>query len=82
MNDKCPICGRDLNNSQKLCDYHSQAMENLRVGYKQWNRAMNIEWNNYLKRLLDLEETGQWIREVIQYLNREDEPLADPAHSP
>ena len=46
--------------------YHKQAYDNLIKHYKIWNKAFDgLSWTNYMNKLLELKETGSWIKEVI-----------------
>jgi DNA topoisomerase I len=63
----CRVCGRRsraLDGS--LCKYHREAVDSLGKSYVLWNEAYSgISWKDYLNRVKTLEDTGQWIKEVI-----------------
>ncbi len=62
----CIICNRDSSN--KFCKYHMQAYDTLKENYKAWRKAYkDVTWEEYLARLLELEETGGWIKDIIRY---------------
>jgi DNA topoisomerase-1 len=62
---KCGICGRDAKEDE-LCRYHFEALNNLRAAYEGWNTASGVSWEQYLERLVQIEETGRWVKDVIQ----------------
>jgi len=65
---QCRLCGREASSfeSEALCRYHRRAMDTLKQGYKTWSSAYSgISWTEYLNIVKTLEDTGQWIREVI-----------------
>jgi hypothetical protein len=69
----CAVCDRPTSSEEVYCEYHLKALESLRDFYGQWNEALEISWDEYLKQLLETEGTGIWIRELAQYLREEDE---------
>jgi hypothetical protein len=66
----CPICGRTI--QKKFCAYHQQAFDNLRNTHAKWETAAGISWEEYLVKLSDLEDTGRWIVEVIEFITQQD----------
>ena len=43
-----------------------QAYDNLIKHYKIWNKAFDgLSWTDYMIKLLELKETGSWVKEVI-----------------
>lgn len=70
---ECPICGRELDDDAEFCQYHNEALENIKVAFDDWKRAMGIDWNAYLGRLIDEENIGKWAREVVEYLMQQDD---------
>jgi len=66
----CPICGRNLHD--KFCSYHQTASDNLEEMYSKWETAAGLSWEAYLDKISDLEDTGRWIREVIEFITQED----------
>jgi hypothetical protein len=60
---KCTTCSRKV---LKYCFYHSQALDDIKKYYKRWVHAYGIiSWNDFLNKLLNMDETGSWIKEVI-----------------
>ncbi len=44
------------------------AYEKLKEGYNTWRSAYkDITWEDYLKRILELDDTGKWVKDVIKY---------------
>jgi len=61
---KCRACSRDASN--KFCTYHERAYSALKKNYDAWRDAYGkISWREYLERLLELKETGSWVKDVI-----------------
>ncbi|TFG31457.1 hypothetical protein EU528_06220 [Candidatus Thorarchaeota archaeon] len=66
----CPICGRDK--QDKFCSYHQTAYDNVKEMYGQWKTAAGLSWEEYLHKISDIESTGRWIREVIEFIMQQD----------
>ena len=61
----CLICSRAT--SDKYCEYHRKSFDILVLGYESWKGALEeISWQNYLRKLLELRETGSSIRDLIE----------------
>ena len=73
MEKNCAICNR-LDKEFNLCGIHLKAYKNLNESYKDWLKALNNElsMNGYLKKILNLQDTGNAIREVATYLLEND----------
>lgn len=65
---KCIICSAECFNKQ-YCFNHNLALKSLKKGYIKWYNAFssNISWDEYLSRLLKIEDTGIWIMDIINY---------------
>jgi hypothetical protein len=63
---ECPICGRSL--QEKFCSYHETAFDNMKEMYAKWKTAAGLSWEDYLNKISDLEATGRWVREVIEFI--------------
>jgi hypothetical protein len=64
---KCPICGREA--GRELCPYHSEAKERVQAAYPLWVRAYGrIEWKAYLDSVKRNPQTGQWAKEIAEFL--------------
>jgi hypothetical protein len=74
----CRICGRQVSRDDRFCRYHSVAYQNLKTGHSMWERACMVQWDDYLSALLEIEETGKWVREVIEYLTTQDDRGESP----
>ncbi|MEM2140641.1 MAG: hypothetical protein QXJ74_04020 [Nitrososphaera sp.] len=62
---ECPACGRQV--QDRYCKYHEQAFSSLKAHHEAWVRAYgSITWQEFLERLHEMKETGQWVREVIK----------------
>jgi hypothetical protein len=65
----CRLCKRECAPSSDLCDYHLTAKRNVETGYERWSEAYgSITWKEYLQRLQESAETGQWAKEVAEML--------------
>lgn len=61
----CQACGKDAQN--RYCKYHEKAFSGLQEHHKAWVRAYgNISWEAFLEKLEAMQETGQWVKEVIK----------------
>jgi len=67
MLSKCAICQRTQLEESEYCKYHERAYENLLAGYRKWKRAEGITWSDYLKKLIELKETGEWVKDVATH---------------
>ncbi|MDQ3807634.1 MAG: hypothetical protein M3298_05650 [Thermoproteota archaeon] len=65
--DKCVICHRKALPGNKYCMRHKQAFDSMINHYKAWVNAYDrISWKEFLVKLLSMQETGIWIKEVIE----------------
>jgi hypothetical protein len=66
--NKCSVCARGvIAEGKKYCLYHSQAYESLQNQYKAWVNAYGgISRELYMKKLLDLDQTGDWVKDIIR----------------
>jgi hypothetical protein len=72
----CRLCKRDHAPSSALCAYHLAAKRNLESGYKAWNEGYGgMAWNEYLRRILQSADAGQWVKEVAELLYKEPRAL-------
>lgn len=69
---ECHICGRNLS-SDHFCEYHETAYANLRSAFERWKSSAGVTWNEYLDQVSQLESTGRWVIEVIEYLKTQDD---------
>jgi hypothetical protein len=63
---ECPICGRDK--QEEFCSYHQTAFNKLKETHEKWVTAAGFSWEEYLDKISEIEDTGRWIREVIEYI--------------
>lgn len=62
----CKICGRKSGDDE-FCEYHQAALFNLKSAYEIWSKAEEyLTWEEYIKQVHELEETGRWIKEIIE----------------
>ncbi|MDH5460473.1 MAG: hypothetical protein OEW71_05520 [Candidatus Bathyarchaeota archaeon] len=64
---KCVICNReDCENS--YCELHRKAYESIVKKYEGWKKALEISWKEYLSEIIKNPLTGEWAKEVAEYL--------------
>lgn len=64
----CAICERKRT-SEHFCQYHDKAFKNLKEKYEIWKlRYGSLSWKDYLKKQIELEQNGIWVKEVARYL--------------
>ena len=64
--DKCAACHRKAVAGKKYCVHHSQAHDGLLNHYMAWVKAYGrISIQDFMDKLLEMKETGSWVREVI-----------------
>jgi len=71
MKMKCPICGLNKEEGSDYCENHQTAYSNLKERYEDWKKAMDITWKEYLEKVIENENTGEWAREVAIHLINE-----------
>lgn len=47
---------------------HQKAYENLLQKFRMWERALNIDWNGYLKEVSKNPLTGKWAKDMAENL--------------
>ena len=68
--DSCRICRRRRAEGSEFCPYHEAAYANLRKAFDRWKDALGISWEDFLGKVSENPETGEWAREVAQELVR------------
>ena len=67
---KCALCSRFIvqdSNHGRYCVYHTQAYDALVAHYNSWNAAYGkLSWNEYLEKMIKMQETGHWIRQIAE----------------
>lgn len=62
--NKCILCKKRKEENSDYCTYHEIAYKNILIGYKKWKNSQEITWNDYLRVILELKQTGKWVKEV------------------
>ena len=63
---KCVACQRKAVSGKKYCVNHSQAHDSIMNHYKAWVKAYGrISMQEFLDKLLEMKETGIWVRDVV-----------------
>jgi hypothetical protein len=64
---KCLICSREAS-EQDYCRPHEEAYKVVIKKYDRWKTSMEMPWKEYLSEIAKNPLTGEWAREVAQYL--------------
>jgi hypothetical protein len=64
---KCKVCGVEAVEGG-FCLVHSKAYENIVGTYSVWRKALKIPWREYLSEIEQNPLTGEWVKEVANYL--------------
>ena len=68
----CKICSRKAI-TEKFCQIHLKAYENIVEQYDCWRKALKISWGEYLSEIEQNSLTGEWVREVANHLINNEE---------
>jgi hypothetical protein len=63
----CKICPRKTVKNG-FCPLHLKAYENIVEKYAVWRKALKISWKEYLSEIEQNSLTGEWVKEVANYL--------------
>jgi hypothetical protein len=64
---KCQICGREA--AETLCQYHLSSKARVEEAYPLWVKAYGrMEWKEYLDNVKRNVQTGQWAKEIAEFL--------------
>ncbi len=66
---KCSVCDRE-SVQEGFCELHKKAYENVLKKYDLWKKALEISWKEYLSEVAKNPLTGEWAREVAEYLRK------------
>jgi hypothetical protein len=64
MEDDCRLCHRRRVKCSEYCHLHQRAFENLEEKFVSWEKALGIDWVEFLSKVSMMKETGVWAREV------------------
>lgn len=64
MEDDCRLCYRRRMEGSDYCLHHQRAFENLEEKFATWNKALGMDWVEFLGRVSEMKETGVWAREI------------------
>jgi len=64
---KCVICDRETD-GKSYCELHEKAYESIVEEYDVWKEALKISWRGYLSEIAKNPFTGEWAKEVAEYL--------------
>jgi len=60
----CRICNREVEGGG-FCSLHLRAYCNIVEKYAVWQRALDVEWVEYLVQIQKNSLTGEWAKEVV-----------------
>jgi hypothetical protein len=63
----CKACNREAG-KRDFCPSHLKAYENIVGKYDFWRKALKISWKEYLSEIEKNPLTGEWAKEVVEYL--------------
>lgn len=67
MTIKCAACHRKSLADSKYCIHHKEAFDSINDHYMSWVNAYGgISREEFLSKLSAMQETGSWIKEVIE----------------
>jgi len=68
----CKICGKEAG-EREFCPSHLKAYENILQSFGCWKKGLKIPWKDYLGEIQKNCLTGEWAREVAEYLIKNEE---------
>lgn len=68
----CKVCDRNAYDGD-FCPSHLKAYKNIVLEYNVWREALRISWKDYLREIEKNSVTGEWAKEVAQYLIKKEE---------
>jgi hypothetical protein len=63
----CRACDREVA-ERGFCLVHLKAYENIVEKYDVWRKALKVSWREYLSEIEQNSLTGEWAKEVANYL--------------
>ncbi|MEM1645389.1 MAG: DNA topoisomerase I [Ignisphaera sp.] len=66
LRDRCSICKRTLY-KDGMCIFHYEALNRIKESYIDWQK-FGFAWDKYLRKLIKLNSTGLYVRDVCRYL--------------
>jgi len=64
---RCKTCSREAG-KRDFCPSHLKAYENIVKKYAFWRKGLKISWEGYLSEIEKNSLTGDWAKEVAEYL--------------
>jgi hypothetical protein len=64
---KCKVCSREASQNG-YCELHAKAYEIIVKKYERWKKALEISLKEYLSEIVKNPLTGEWSKEVAEYL--------------
>jgi len=64
---QCKICSRETS-EKGYCEFHLKAYQNIVEKYDIWKKACEVSWKEYLSEVAKNSLTGEWAKEVAEYL--------------
>ena len=65
----CKVCHKQ---AEKVgyCRLHAKAYQNVVKNYPGWKKAIGVSWKEYLSEITKNSLTGEWAKEVAEYLKK------------
>ncbi|MFX0132712.1 MAG: hypothetical protein ACFFDN_03600 [Candidatus Hodarchaeota archaeon] len=65
----CKICEKRID-SGEFCEYHELAKKKINENYNYWKDAFggDLSLKEYIKKIAKHEKSGRWVKEVAEYL--------------
>ncbi len=80
MEDDCSLCHRRRMENSEYCPHHQRAFTNLKEKFFSWEKALGIDWIEFLGRVSVMKETGVWAREVAAGQLKKAREQSRPVH--
>jgi hypothetical protein len=64
---KCEICGEETTN-KNYCSLHKKARENIINKFENWQKALGIQWKEYLSEIVNNDLTGESAKETAEHM--------------
>ncbi|MEM2103486.1 MAG: hypothetical protein QW717_01170 [Candidatus Bathyarchaeia archaeon] len=73
---KCPLCSKEVVKNG-YCGLHAMVYKILVKKYAVWKKALGISWKEYLSKIAENPFTGEWAKEMAEYLVKSGETEND-----
>lgn len=67
---KCKVCSSEAL-EDGFCVFHLKAYKEIIEKFNAWSKALSVSWRQYLIEIQKNSLTGEWAKEVVEYLIEE-----------